>query len=164
MLLKSGCVLPWNLCPGVIILKLQRTFLLMSSSLRQTQKNSPRDSTVTWDQNSNGCVYNIEKSIYKKVKVKQSRYAPWRRLGGEEVWLLLILDLGTRWEWVVSVTPLPRFYSRGKDPRYPLYRRLGGPQSRSGHRGQRKNPLLLPGIEPRSPGRPVRSQTLYCLS
>jgi hypothetical protein len=27
-----------------------------------------------------------------------------------------------------------------------------------------KNPLPLPGIEPRSPGRPVRSQTLYCLS
>jgi hypothetical protein len=25
--------------------------------------------------------------------------------------------------------------SRGKDPRYPLYRRLGGPQTRSGHRG-----------------------------
>jgi hypothetical protein len=55
-------------------------------------------------------------------------------------------------------------YPRGKDPRYPLYRRLGGPQSRSGHRGRRKNPLPLPGIEPRSPGRPARSQTLYCLS
>jgi hypothetical protein len=26
-------------------------------------------------------------------------------------------------------------YSRGKSPRYPLYRRLGGPQSRSGRRG-----------------------------
>jgi len=26
-------------------------------------------------------------------------------------------------------------YPRGKDPRYPLDRRLGGPQSRSGHRG-----------------------------
>jgi hypothetical protein len=26
-------------------------------------------------------------------------------------------------------------YPRAKDPRYPLYRRLGGPQSRSGHRG-----------------------------
>jgi hypothetical protein len=26
-------------------------------------------------------------------------------------------------------------YPRGKDHRYPLYRRLGGPQSRSGHRG-----------------------------
>jgi hypothetical protein len=30
-------------------------------------------------------------------KVKQSRYTPWRGLGGEEVQLLLILDLGTRW-------------------------------------------------------------------
>jgi hypothetical protein len=48
----------------------------------------------------------------------------------------------------------------GKDPRYPLERRLGGPQSRSGHRGYRKSPLLLPGIEPRSPGRPVRRQTV----
>jgi hypothetical protein len=55
-------------------------------------------------------------------------------------------------------------YPRGKDLRYPLYRRLGGPQSRSGHRGCRKNPLPLPRIEPRSPGRPVRSQTLYWLS
>jgi hypothetical protein len=37
-------------------------------------------------------------------------------------------------------------YSPGKDARYPLYRRLGGPQSRSGHRLQ-KNPLPLPGID-----------------
>jgi hypothetical protein len=29
---------------------------------------------------------------------------------------------------------------------------------------QRINPLSLPGIEPRSPGRPARSQTLYYLS
>jgi hypothetical protein len=28
-----------------------------------------------------------------------------------------------------------RALPRVKDPRYPLYRRLGGPQSRSGHRG-----------------------------
>jgi hypothetical protein len=30
-------------------------------------------------------------------------------LGGEEVQLLFTLDLGTRWVWVVSVTPRPRF-------------------------------------------------------
>jgi hypothetical protein len=30
-------------------------------------------------------------------KVKVSRYMPWRRLGGEEVQHLLILNLGTRW-------------------------------------------------------------------
>jgi hypothetical protein len=34
---------------------------------------------------------------------------------------------------------------RGKDPRYPLYRRLGGPQSWSGLRGYRKNPFASAG-------------------
>jgi hypothetical protein len=49
-------------------------------------------------------------------------------------------------------------YPWGKDARYPLDRRLGGHQSRYGHRGWRKNPLSLAGIETRSPGRPVPSQ------
>jgi hypothetical protein len=40
-------------------------------------------------------------------------------------------------------------YPWGKNPRYPLNRRLGGPQSRSGRRGQKKN-LPLSGIEPRT--------------
>jgi hypothetical protein len=55
-------------------------------------------------------------------------------------------------------------YPRGKNPQYPLYRRHGGPQSRSGHKGYRRNPLPLPGIKPRSPSCPVHSQTLYWLS
>jgi hypothetical protein len=38
---------------------------------------------------------------------------------------------------------------RGKSPRYPLNRRLGGPQSRSGDCGVNKNCLSVPGIEPR---------------
>jgi hypothetical protein len=41
-----------------------------------------------------------------------------------------ILELGTRWRWVVSFTPQP-LYPQGKNPWYPLYRRLGGLQSRS---------------------------------
>jgi hypothetical protein len=53
-------------------------------------------------------------------------------------------------------------YPRGKDPRYPLDRRLGGPQK----------PVWTQRIEEKSfcpcrgsnPGRPARSQTLYCLS
>jgi hypothetical protein len=65
-------------------------------------------------------------------------------------------------EW--SASRPAALYPRGKDPRYPLYRRLGGPQIRSGHRGYRQNPLPLPGIEPLSPGRPARSHILYCLS
>jgi hypothetical protein len=51
-----------------------------------------------------------------KLKLKQSHYTPWRRLWGEEVQLIFILDLGTRWGWVVSVTPLPRFTPGERTP------------------------------------------------
>jgi hypothetical protein len=47
------------------------------------------------------------------------------------------LDLGTIWRWVVSFTFQP-LYSWGKSRRYPFDRRLGGPQSRSGQRGEEK--------------------------
>jgi hypothetical protein len=50
--------------------------------------------------------------------------------GGVEVIALLILDLSARRGWVVSTTPRP-LYPRER-PRYPLCRRLGGPQGRSG--------------------------------
>jgi hypothetical protein len=65
-------------------------------------------------------------------------------------------------EW--SASRPGRGLPRGKDPLYTLDRRLGGPQSRSGHRSWRKNPLPMPGIEPRSTSRTVHSQTLYWLS
>jgi hypothetical protein len=58
-----------------------------------------------------------------------------------------ILDLGTRWRWVVSFTPRP-LYPYGKSPWYPLIRGLGGPQSRSGKGGEEKNSQPLPGLEP----------------
>jgi hypothetical protein len=48
------------------------------------------------------------------------------------------LDFGTRWRWVVSFTLRP-LYPQGKSPRYPLDKRLGGPQSRSGHSGEENN-------------------------
>jgi hypothetical protein len=58
-----------------------------------------------------------------------------------------ILDLGTRWRWVVSFTTL-LLYLQGKSPWYALDRRLGGPQSRSGRGGEEKNSQPAPGIEP----------------
>jgi hypothetical protein len=39
-----------------------------------------------------------------------------------------------------------RLHSRGKSRQYPLYRRLGEPQSQSGQCGEEKNLLPLPGI------------------
>jgi hypothetical protein len=58
-----------------------------------------------------------------------------------------ILDLGTRWRWVVSFMPWP-LYPQGKSTWYPLDRRLGGPQSHFGHGAQEKNSQLPLGIEP----------------
>jgi hypothetical protein len=64
--------------------------------------------------------------------------------------------------WVVSFTPRP-LCPRGKRPRYPLDRRLGGPQNRYGERGEEK--ILDPtGTQLRPLHRPARSQSLYRLS
>jgi hypothetical protein len=56
---------------------------------------------------------------------------------------------------------LPLLYLWGKSPQNPLYRRLGGPQSQSEHRGEEKN--LLPCQES-SPGGPAHTPLLYPLS
>jgi hypothetical protein len=69
-------------------------------------------------------------------------------LGGEEVYLLLIIDLGTRrGKW--SESRPGRALATGKDLRYPLDRRLGGP--RAGLDAEVRGKILLPllGIEPR---------------
>jgi len=46
-----------------------------------------------------------------------------------------------------AFTPGP-LYLQEKIPRYPLDRRLGGPQSRSGRGDEEKNSQPPPGIEP----------------
>jgi hypothetical protein len=71
------------------------------------------------------------------------------------------LDLSTTWTGVVSFMPGP-LNSRRK-PLYPLHRRLGGPQSRSGRCGGDK--ILDPTgtRNSRLLGRPARSQSLYRL-
>jgi len=58
---------------------------------------------------------------------------------------LLFLNHGTRRRWVVSITPRPLF-TLGKT-RYPLYRRLGGPQGGSGQVQKISPPL---GFDPRT--------------
>jgi hypothetical protein len=69
-------------------------------------------------------IYPDNKQVLEaKVKVKMSRYRHADAKG-----------LRTQCECVISVTPRRRF-TPGKNPRHPLDRRLGGPQSWSGHRG-----------------------------
>jgi hypothetical protein len=54
--------------------------------------------------------------------------------------------IGTRWKWVVNFTPWT-LYPHGKNPWYLLDRRLGGPQSWSGHGGKEKTSQSLSGLE-----------------
>jgi len=58
-----------------------------------------------------------------------------------------IIDLGSRWRWVVSFTRLP-LYPQGKSPWHPLDKRLDGPQSRSGRGGIEKNSRPLSEFHP----------------
>jgi hypothetical protein len=58
-----------------------------------------------------------------------------RRSGGiAPIFLTSALDAG---EW--SATRRCSFTPQGRSPQYPLDRRLGGPRSRSGRRGEEKN-------------------------
>jgi len=68
--------------------------------------------------------------IYIYIYIKWCRYRPGvaQRVGRGIA--LLFHDCGTGRGWVVSSTPRPHFIP-GKT-RYPFYRRLGGPQGRSG--------------------------------
>jgi hypothetical protein len=72
------------------------------------------------------------------------------------------LDLGTSWRLMVSFKPRP-LYPRGKSHRYPLDRRLGGPQSRS-ERHEEVNILALIGDSKSDPlvAQPVASRYTDC--
>ena len=98
--------------------------------------------------------YMYTHNIYKKVKWSRYRPGVAKRVGRSIA--LLFHDRGTRRGWVVSSTPRPRF-NPGKDP-VPIYRRLGGPQGRSG----RAENLVPPGIRFRTV-QPI-AQSLYRLS
>jgi hypothetical protein len=86
---------------------------------------------------------------------------PWRHLGGEEVQLLLILDLGTRWGWVVSITQWLHFTPGERTPCTHWIGGWVGPRAGLDAGARRK--ILCPCWES-NPDRPAHSQTLYCLS
>jgi hypothetical protein len=69
----------------------------------------------------------------------------------------LILNLITRLRRVATFT-CRLLYWRGKNPLWPLGKRVDGPNSQSGSFEKNKNPLLLPGIKTRTLFCPVRYQ------
>jgi hypothetical protein len=49
---------------------------------------------------------------------------------------------------VIGQLHAPAVLPQGNNPWYPLDRRLGGPQNRSGRGGEERNSQPLPGLEP----------------
>jgi hypothetical protein len=94
-----------------------------------------------------GDVYSISLSEISKAAPVLSTM-PWKRMR-EQRYSATILDLETRWRWVVSFISLPLY-----SPQYSL----GGPQSRSERCRKKENILPLLGIERR-----LSSPSLYRL-
>ena len=104
-------------------------------------------STMRWSWSIRSC---CAMDIY--IKVKWCHYRPGVSQKVGRGIALLFHDHGIRRGWVVSITPRPHF------TRYPFYRRLCGPQGRSG----RAENLVPTGIRSRTV-QPV-AQSLYRLS
>jgi hypothetical protein len=81
--------------------------------------------------------------------------------GGGGKKLLLVLHLGTRWGWMVSVTPRPRFTPGERTSG--THCTGGWMGSRAGLDAEARRKILCP-CRGSNPDRPARSQTLYCLS
>jgi hypothetical protein len=84
------------------------------------------------------CEEHVYHVIYTGKAVPQHTYGG---TGGERMYrsysfTTSVLDGG---EWTASRPCHAALYHRGKDPRYPSYRRLGGPQSQSGNRLEEKS-------------------------
>jgi hypothetical protein len=150
LIFQSAETLPHNLLASQIWP--HRTVLILTSSVGTV--NYPIVKLLKYDVHNsmNIKIWLVcESRQCAKIKVKLSLcLTPWRRMGSGCVGPHF-LDLGTSWRRVVSFTPLP-LYPRGKSPRYPLDRRLGGPQSRSGRFGKEKilDPTVIRTPTPRS--------------
>jgi len=58
--------------------------------------------------------------------------------------IAVLLNFGTRLEWVVTTTPWP-----WKEPHYLFYKRLGGPHGWSGQVGEEKSCCPHLGLNPK---------------
>jgi hypothetical protein len=91
------------------------------------------------------------------IKVKLSRDTPWRRLGWEEVQLLLILNLGTRWGECSTSRP-GRALPPGKGPPVLIVQEAGW-APRDGRDAEAIEKILCL-CRRSNPDRPVRSLSL----
>jgi hypothetical protein len=98
-----------------------------------------------WKQNLGRPARNGKGKVVPVLYFKLSN-TPWRRIGELRYSSTHSLTLTLDGKW--SASRPGRFTPRKRAPWYPLDRRLGGLQSRSGRGGEEKNSQPLPGLEP----------------
>jgi hypothetical protein len=131
-------------------------FMQQSPSREASKLSWSRSPLLSWDPIVRYCVHGRQHAVPEKL----SHYTERRRLGGEEMQLLLIHDLGIRWGWMVSVKPRPLFSPGERTPG--TYCTGGWVGPRAGLDTEARGKILspLPVIEPLSPVRPACRQTL----
>jgi hypothetical protein len=76
-------------------------------------------------------VYSLKNKIFTyKVKHKFVNVLALRAFRGSRGLTPSLINLSTRWRWVVNIMPQ---FACGKEPQYPFSRRLSGPQIWSGY-------------------------------
>ena len=134
--------------------------LVWFSQWTSTVLNNSNRLTLKMDTNCMSCEVGTKVIFKNKLKctlVQALRLCSGRTAHrGSRGIALLFLDYGTR-RGEGSASCPGRTLPPGKT-RYPLYRRLTGPQDRSG-----QVPKISPHTRIRSPDRPARSQSLYWL-
>ena len=87
--------------------------------------------------------------MFCEVHIKFTLEQATRPRGEGDVSIYSFFNLSARWGWEVNTTPQPLYSPPRKTqyPLYPLYRRLGGLQGKS---GQVQKILPLPGFDPRT--------------
>jgi hypothetical protein len=132
--------------------------LTASSGAADSCSDSQEIPHISWNPHIH---YQVQMSPSKKLTL--SHYTPRRRLGGEEInsylFLTSALDGG---EW--SAWRPAAIYPRDRTPGTHCTGGWVGPRAGLDTEARWKILSPLPGIEPRSPGCPACSQTLYWLS
>jgi hypothetical protein len=133
------------------LIRLSHHFSLLLFQILTEHGPSPRTKTSTRCVTNSLPLRETDSQCTTAIELKLSLCLTNYALRHEGVWGSGCIDprilyIGTSWRLVLNFTPRP-LYPRGKSPRYPLDRRLGGPQSLPGCCEEKKN-LALPGIEP----------------
>jgi hypothetical protein len=118
---------------------------------------------INHDQNQNPEWITVTETLTRDNIIKQNwpDYDTWYNDIMEEwKYSVTILDLSTRWRWVVSFMPW-LLYLQGKSPWCPSDRMLGGPHNWSGCCGEEKNSCPC---QESNPNHPVCTLLLYQLS